>query len=238
MSEKHYQVLVTRDCTESAMIPVTADGAEAAANLATSRETVAKYNHLFAANDGGSEDAPYLGDPDEDVEQISEAEYLSLVYATKPTSAPKLVKPFELVIKANVLNEFAEGPEFAVVTVDQTFIDSILRLREICKLNDLESAIARYSVDAWDGDEEYRLRGENLRVSNHASFWFESYMKFSDINVETQSIDIDRLLTVVFDKPLNEATNDFARSEGRLFYSHDKYDLEVMVEQFKEQCDE
>jgi hypothetical protein len=88
-NERYFQVLVTRDCTESALIPVVATGASAAGEKACSRAVVAQNHSRFAYNDGSAHDEEvYLGSDEEDVEEITKAEYETML---APGAAPSLV---------------------------------------------------------------------------------------------------------------------------------------------------
>lgn len=78
-TQRYFKALVTRDTTESALIPVAAENAEQAGAVATSRDTELAFNSCFASNDASMDDYPYLGDPEEDVVEITEAEYMAML---------------------------------------------------------------------------------------------------------------------------------------------------------------
>lgn len=62
-----FNVLVTRDCTESTIVDVEADSPEEARELALEEARNAAANFDWT-RDECSEDAPYLADPDQCVE--------------------------------------------------------------------------------------------------------------------------------------------------------------------------
>ena len=76
-TDRFYTVLVTRDCTESAHIPVRARDEKAAGLQALVEAN--NFSHLFESNDnGGNLSAPYLGDDENDIEEITELDYKKL----------------------------------------------------------------------------------------------------------------------------------------------------------------
>lgn len=80
-SKRFYRVLVTRDTTESAVIPVASTDPQTAGGEAI--ELARQWEHRFEPNDNGSNlGAPYLGDPEEDVEEIGEACYQVMLART------------------------------------------------------------------------------------------------------------------------------------------------------------
>jgi len=242
MTQKHYRVLVTRDTTESALIPVRASSPEAAAECATARDVVANYGHLFAANDGFSEQSPYLGDPDGDVEQITEDDYRGLVSSSEPPLAPNIApipaKPFEMVISARTLNEFADGPAYVVVTVDQNMVDRLIRLRRICVENELEAVTDRACPDRWEREGDLYIRGDNLRVTHYGAFWFEAQLKHADYGVETLYLDIDPLLTVVEEGEGATPNEHFRWSNGRFYCAACPGELTDLIEAIEGEGDE
>ncbi len=85
MNEKYFKVLVTQDVTMSTMIPVSAVDPDTAAQIATSYRSLNQFGHLFELNDGsGDKSQAYVGDFDDDIEQINRAQYLDLVGKSDP----------------------------------------------------------------------------------------------------------------------------------------------------------
>lgn len=216
MDNKFFRVLVTRDATESALIPVSANSPAEAGEIATSRETTTANSHLFQVNDSASESGAYLGDPEEDVTEIDEKEHLALV----AKAAIPEIEPFEFVVEVRATNEFVSGPEFAVITVDTAFVRNLVRLHGLIKANGLGDVGVSYCPKQWSQDEQFLIRGDTLRVTNGGSFWVEGHPKHSDWGVETRAIDLDDFLKVVVGGPNAEPSDsEFRWVGGRLFYS-------------------
>lgn len=78
-NERYFQVNVTRDTTESTLIPIKAASFTEAGELATYVQKAAAFSNRFITNDNGDLEKPYLGDPDEDVEEITRELYESLL---------------------------------------------------------------------------------------------------------------------------------------------------------------
>lgn len=74
---RYFKALVTTDMTASAALPIAAEDAEIAADEATKSDIANDFYHCFEVNDGHASDL-YLGDPDNDVTEISKSEYESL----------------------------------------------------------------------------------------------------------------------------------------------------------------
>lgn len=141
---------------------------------------------------------------------------------TFPSEAPTIDQPFKLVIDAYAVSEFGDGPAYAEVTVDRTFIDRLVRMCHLCKNSDLESVTVAAAPDRWDNQEELRIRGDSLRVFGNA-FWFEAHPKHADYGVETRSIEIDALLKIVAAGPgAPPGSECFRWSNGRLYYAGDR----------------
>lgn len=138
------------------------------------------------------------------------------------------VKPFKLVIGASATSEFGEGPEWAGVTVTPEFLQTLLRLRRVCRDEKLESVTVSQAPDCWDQEEYFRIRGDSLRVWGN-DFWFEAHPKYADYNVETRAIDIDKLLKVVDKIAKNDVENPmpegFSVKNGVVFCGADPDDL-------------
>ena len=132
-----------------------------------------------------------------------------------------MIETFELVIDAYALNEWGDGPAYAVVNVDRAFCDRLVRLRRLCGDNDLESVTVAAGPDRWENQDELRIRGDSLRVCGDA-FWFEAYPKHADYGVETRSIEIDALLKIAAAGPNAPPESDcFRWSDSRLYYAGD-----------------
>ncbi|MFK5950423.1 MAG: hypothetical protein QM500_16825 [Methylococcales bacterium] len=87
-NEKYFTVLVTRDCTESATIPVLAKDEDLAAELAVSSEICSEqFNHLFQANENFSSKA-YLGAGADDVQEINKETFRRLIVSADKNTLP------------------------------------------------------------------------------------------------------------------------------------------------------
>lgn len=226
MDNKFFQIMVTRDATVTALLPIAAADRKEAMRLATSRETTAKFGHCFTLDDPLSGDA-YLGDPDEGLQEVSEEEYLA---SLAKSALPEVAEPFELVVAAHATNEFANGPEFAVLAVDTAFIRKIMRLRRVIFGNGLDDVGVTHYPDWWHKEESLIIRGDTLRVTSGGSFWVEGHPKHRDWDVETRAIDIDDFLKIVSAGPSVEPSDsDYRWIEGRLFYGSS---LDWLVEAF------
>jgi len=137
------------------------------------------------------------------------------------SGAPVVGRPFMLIVDAYAISEFGDGPAFAEITVDQAFVDRVIRLRRVCKENDLESVSVWSYPDRWD-NEDLKVRDESLRVYHGESWWFEGHPKHADYNVETRAIEIDDLLKVIEAGPGGTVPHSrFRWSNGTLYYASD-----------------
>lgn len=147
--------------------------------------------------------------------------------------APQIDAPFEFAVEAHSSNEWVNGPDYAVLTIDQAFIDLLTRLRRACKDNGLESVNATYYPKAWDREEALRIQGDSLRVTRSGSFWFEGHPKHCDWGVETKCLEIDDLLKIVEDRLTGDLPEGYILSNGRLFFGST-----YLVERFEENSEE
>lgn len=83
MEISFFQILVTRDTTESALIPVAAESPFRATQYATSTEASKEFGHLFKVNEENLNELPYMGSPEEDIMEISEETYVELLAQSK-----------------------------------------------------------------------------------------------------------------------------------------------------------
>lgn len=136
---------------------------------------------------------------------------------------------FKLVIEAYACDEFGDGPAFAELEMDQSFLAELQRLKEICLEHDLEIVRVNRGPDAWDNQDDLRIRGSSLDVSND-SFWFLGYPKYVDYHVETRMIMIDDLVRMSATDSDDPELPNFRWHEGRLFYAGDPGFLDDLVE--------
>lgn len=117
---------------------------------------------------------------------------------------------FKLVMEVNS-NECLSQSAFAVVEVTQDFLRRVVELRTLCKHNAMQEVSAYWSPDAWDKQEELRLGGDSLVVSD-TFFWFEVWPKHSSVVMDTTLVDIECL------SALAEAGTGQSERAGMLFH--------------------
>lgn len=100
---------------------------------------------------------------------------------------------FKLVIEARALDDYGDGPDFAVIEVSQTFVDRLIQLSRMCAVNGLESVTVSAGPDEWDQEDKLRISGDSLFVSDDR-FWFEAYPKHATFHVETQGMPVDEFV--------------------------------------------
>ena len=112
-----------------------------------------------------------------------------------PPIAPPVAidKEFDLYLSAASTSEYGDGPSWAKVTVNQEFVNQIFEMLAVIKLAKLSGAERYVYPDEWENEDEYRLIDNCLHVSPHGDFWFTSYPKHSDYNIETRGLDMMRL---------------------------------------------
>lgn len=143
-------------------------------------------------------------------------------------------EPFKLIVEAYACDEFGDGPAYAVVTVDQPFLDKLVRFSRVCQENGLKSVTGDVGPDRWDGEDELRLRGDSLQVYGD-SFWFTAYPKHASYNVETRNIEIGDLLDIAEAGPGAPVQNDcFRWSDGRLYYASDPGLVDDLIDMIEE----
>jgi hypothetical protein len=139
----------------------------------------------------------------------------------------QMFDPFKLIVEVHAINEYGEGPSYAEITVDKDFLDRLVRLRRVCKENDLESVSVLTGPDRWEAEDYFRLRGDNLRVFGDL-FWFEAHPKHADYSVETAMLSIADLCSLA--TLGTDGGNCFKWSNGKLFYASDSSHLQDFIE--------
>lgn len=104
-----------------------------------------------------------------------------------------LDKPVTLYINAYACDEWADGPSWAKVRIDQAFIDAVLELQALCEDKGLDHVSKDWCPEAWDDDDNLRLQGDELVVCRH-SWWFTARPKHADYSCETRMLDIGWML--------------------------------------------
>lgn len=149
--------------------------------------------------------------------------------------------PFKLVTAAFAVGEDFDSPAWASMTIDPKFLERLQHLEQIVRANKLESVAVMAGPDQWDQREEMRIRGDSLKVAfpfrDRCSFWYEAYPKHASYSIESRSVYIEDLETLVSlmsssDRPLPDG---FLLRDGIYFF--DDSDLENLVDQYFESAD-
>lgn len=111
----------------------------------------------------------------------------------------RLVTPVTLYVGAFSTSEFGDGADWAKVTVDQEFLDTVLRLQQTCKDSGLDHTAIGFTPDYWQEDDTdpLRIQDEDLYVGKR-SWWFRGVPKHCSYAVETRAVDIEDLLQALF----------------------------------------
>jgi len=128
-------------------------------------------------------------------------------------------EPFKLIVEAH--GGFGDGPDFAEITVDRLFIDRLIRLRRLCKENDLESASVLAHPDRW-GNKDMKIINESLLVARGDwtdFWWFEGYPVYADYKAATSIIDIDDFLKIVDTGVADVLGFQWSNTTRTLFYA-------------------
>jgi len=213
--ERYFTALVTRDTTESAVIPVAATTAEEAAELAVSREAEQEYDHLFQPNEGNVGESAYLGAGLEDVEEISREQY-DVLAATGTERAGKTLW-FQAYNELAVV--FGDKPRFASYQLDSERLRRIVQLEQLRQTYGLTEVRVADGPD-WEDEDNLRLSFHELVVSA-GQFRFVSEPKHGDGDLETKPMDIDELVRV-------------AAQEGDYYCADEPEDLKEMIAQSAE----
>ena len=105
----------------------------------------------------------------------------------------------KLITKAYAMNEYGEGPSFAVIDLTPELIQRLESLHQICKDHNLHRAVVWGSPEAWDQENELRLRGDTLQVDDQGEAHWAAYPKYGDYLVETSAIRVEWLKLLLAD---------------------------------------
>jgi len=185
---RYFEVMVTRDTTETAVIPVAATCAREAAREATDSDTEMRYDHLFTANEGNVGETAYLGGDLDDVDEIGRERY----EATALSPGQHQDKTIWFEAWAGPGEVFGPQPRFAAYTVTEPRLRRILALERLREANGL-SEVRVTEGPRWENEDEMSFTLEELVVAG-GQFYFVAYPKHQDLTVETQPMGIDHLL--------------------------------------------
>lgn len=142
---------------------------------------------------------------------------------------------FKLVIDAYACDELGNGPAYAVITVDQGFIDQLNQLLELCKTHKLESATVSLGPDFWDNEVALQIGCDELVITSDGQFWFKARLDNADYTVETKGMDIESLQEIAELGPDTSSENDHFRwSKGVLYSSNDPGLINDLIDMVKE----
>lgn len=221
--KKYYKVLVTRDTTESCVIPVAAHNAQDAGEAVFDPNWLSGFSGQFEPNEGILGEGAYLGDPDEDVTEISKEEYDALLVQNKEFANRILY------LEAYAVSDYGDGPRYAEYEITTQTMQKILAMQKLCINNDL-SECRIFDGPQWDGEDELRLTGHVLVVTND-SFWFVACPKHVDYHVETRAMPIDRLVLLASTEIDTPEHHDIYH--GDIYYGDNPGDLQNLIEQEK-----
>lgn len=119
--------------------------------------------------------------------------------------------PQTLYVEAFSCDEWADGPSWAKVELDQSFVDAVLELQALCLEKGLDQVSRSWHVPQWGDRHNLRLRGEELHVSA-SSWWISAYPKYGDYGCETRQMTIQGMTEAV----LSGAGNEYLLVRGEL----------------------
>lgn len=146
------------------------------------------------------------------------------------------INPFRLVIDAYALDEHGDGPGYAVVTVDQAFVDQLERLLDVCKTYHLDSACVLLGPDSWGNEDSLCLENETLAIWLDGKFWFNARPRNSDYLVESRGIDIADLRRIAEAGADAPTKDDHCQwSKGVLYFSGDPGTVTDLIEMMEDE---
>ena len=100
-------------------------------------------------------------------------------------------KMVKFVVDVRATGEDGEKPDFAVIDVDQGFLDKVAKLAALCATNQLVSVSTRACTE-WGGYavENLRLQGSEMVTDSDGLFWFEAYPTFESYVAETHAVAV------------------------------------------------
>jgi hypothetical protein len=126
---------------------------------------------------------------------------------------------FKLVIEATAQTDFGDSPGYAVIEVDQAFLDRLATLSRVCSNNGLQSVTVSGGPAQWERKDELGITGDSLHVWGD-SFWYEAYPKHDSYGIETRGIEIQELKRIGIAGANSDTENEyFEWNEGVLFFS-------------------
>lgn len=98
-----------------------------------------------------------------------------------------------LYIQAYSTDDYADHPLWIRIDDPVRLIERVKRMTSFIKENYLaEVAASLPPLDIWDNQDEFRIAGEQLRVSED-SFWCQAYCKHANGHIETRTMGLETL---------------------------------------------
>lgn len=91
----------------------------------------------------------------------------------------------------------AEGPRWAKVEITQQFLETLAELAHLVESLDLSELRRWREPEAWESENDYRLRESELIVSSRAMFWFRTGLKQADDDLETVGLSVPGLIALL-----------------------------------------
>lgn len=127
----------------------------------------------------------------------------------------------KLYVPVSSTDEYGESPSYAIFKVDEEFVAGIKRLQAVVTEHKLQSASIWGSPDTWHREEDLRLRGDKLVVTD-TTFWFSAYPQYGSCHVETLSMSVASLDRILDGGPLPD---EFVVNDGNAYYGIDPEDV-------------
>lgn len=149
------------------------------------------------------------------------------------------MKPFRFVVASSASYDASvEAPAYASIRVDAAFVSRLNVLKQVCFVNNLESATVRQAPD-WQ-KTGIRISGESLRVMS-GSFWFEGNERYDGYDIETDVISIANFISLARAGKggpkggweLIESDKSYRWSSGILFYAGNDDFVADLIGKFK-----
>lgn len=115
--------------------------------------------------------------------------------AAAPVAVPNLHgRTVRIFLDVHARSATGEGPQFCWTDINQAWVNRVWQLRTLCKEKHLSDIDDDFDVPDWMDDfGTYRIQGSGLTVTQ-TDFWFHGQPKHADYIVETEPLDLDKLI--------------------------------------------
>jgi len=120
-------------------------------------------------------------------------------------------------VEAYACDEYGDGPRYAKMCINQTFIDRLQRMEKMRVENDLSECRSYDAPEEWGVAEGLSLVNDELVVRGNG-FWFVADPKNASYHVESRSLDIPDLISA------------FNSDDSVLYFGSDVDGLKDLVE--------